>query len=68
MAVIASRALGNAVVRNRVKRHFREIFRRHGLGLGSGFDILFLPRKAHRVGFTELERRFLQWQEQSEIS
>jgi len=43
-AVIASRRLGNAVVRNRIKRRVREIMRRSVAFLSSGSDAVIIPQ------------------------
>jgi ribonuclease P protein component len=58
------RALGNAVVRNRLKRRMRECVR-HGLGaLPAGWSIVFNPRRTVLYAPTEqlareVERVFL---------
>jgi len=38
--------LGNAVLRNRLKRRLREVFRRHRAHLPGGWDILVNPRES----------------------
>jgi len=38
------RALGGAVVRNRIRRRLREILRHHRQEISSGWDIIFHPR------------------------
>jgi ribonuclease P protein component len=38
------KALGGAVVRNRVRRRIREILRQHRQEIGSGWDIVIQPR------------------------
>ncbi len=40
------RALGGAVVRNRLKRRIREAVRLHYTGLAPGWDIVINPRRA----------------------
>ena len=45
MGVTASRKLGGAVRRNRVKRLVREAFRRHKLLFPTGLDIVFIAKK-----------------------
>lgn len=58
---IVSRRVGNAVVRNRVKRQLREVVRRHLGELPQGWDIVLVARapivEAH---FTDIEDAFTQ--------
>jgi ribonuclease P protein component len=44
LGVTASRKVGNAVVRNRVKRRIREWFRRDGRTLVAGLDLVVIAR------------------------
>lgn len=44
LGVTASRRVGNAVVRNRIKRQVREWFRMRRLRFGAGLDILVIAR------------------------
>jgi len=44
LAVVASRKVGSAVVRNRVKRRFRELFRRNKALLPEPFDLIVIAR------------------------
>jgi ribonuclease P protein component len=46
LGVTVSRKVGNAVVRNRVKRRIREWFRRDGQVLVAGRDIVVIARSA----------------------
>ncbi len=46
MGVTASRKLGGAVQRNRVKRLVREAFRRHNLLFPRGLDVVFIAKKS----------------------
>ena len=51
------KALGGAVVRNRIKRRFRSAFRLHRLEWTLDLDIVINPRKAAILApFTDLER------------
>ena len=44
LGVTVSRKVGNAVVRNRVKRRIREWFRRDGSALAQGRDVVVIAR------------------------
>ena len=46
LGITASRKVGNAVVRNRVKRRIREWFRRDGQALIAGHDAVVIARVA----------------------
>ena len=57
MGVTASRKIGGAVVRNRVKRCVREVFRRHKLLFPTGLDVVFIAKKnAVDVAYDQVER------------
>ena len=60
LGVTVSTKLGHAVVRNRVRRRLREIFRLNQSGLAQGYDMILVAR-ARAVGaeYRELERAFL---------
>ncbi len=45
IGITASRKIGGAVVRNRVKRLVREGFRRHKLLFPAGLDVVFVAKK-----------------------
>ena len=44
LGITASRKVGNAVVRNRVKRRIREWFRRTGRSELAGWDVIVIAR------------------------
>jgi ribonuclease P protein component len=57
LGLTAPRALGGAVVRNRIKRRLREAFRQHRAEFGPLWDIVLNPRRAALTApFSEIER------------
>lgn len=61
LGIIASRKIGNAVVRNRAKRRIREIFRRHKHLGEQGVDIVVISaRKLVRLPYAILEKKLTQ--------
>lgn len=59
LGITTSRKIGSAVVRNRVKRRFRELFRRHRAGLPQPLDLVLNARRAAVTAErAELERVF----------
>ena len=59
LGLTVPRAVGGAVVRNRVKRRFREIFRLRRAELGTQWDIVLNVRRlAATATYTEFERAF----------
>ena len=53
--------LGNAVVRNRIRRRLREVYRTNEAGIRTGYDIVGVARvRAGHSRYRELERQFLQ--------
>ncbi|MCF2618748.1 ribonuclease P protein component [Oscillibacter valericigenes] len=60
LGVTASTKLGHAVVRNRVRRRLREIFRLNQDKLKQGYDFILVARtRAVGAEYRELERAFL---------
>lgn len=59
LGLTVPRAVGKAVVRNRIKRRMREVFRLHCSELDRGWDIVVNPRRALlKATFGEIERAF----------
>jgi ribonuclease P protein component len=57
LGLTVPRALGGAVVRNRLKRRMREAFRIHRAEFGGQWDIVLNPRRAALdAPFAEIER------------
>ena len=62
LGITVGRRVGNAVVRNRVKRLIREWFRRERSAIGAGWDIVVIARPAAArlagasAAFAELKR------------
>lgn len=68
LGVVASRRVGNAVVRNLLKRRIREIFRLNQKKLMRGLDIVIVLRaSAFQLEYEELEKRFLHAAERAHI-
>jgi ribonuclease P protein component len=59
LGLTVPRAIGGAVLRNRIKRRLREAFRMHRAEFGSQWDIVVNPRRAALAApFSEIERAF----------
>jgi ribonuclease P protein component len=57
LGLTVPRAIGGAVVRNRIKRRFREAFRLHRAEIGPQWDIVVNPRRAALAApFPDIER------------
>ena len=60
LAVVASRKVGPAVVRNRVKRRFRELFRRNKELLREPLDLMVITRpESGEAPWTELRDAYV---------
>jgi ribonuclease P protein component len=60
LGITVTRKVGGAVERNRIKRVFRDIFRRHRTTLEPGLDLVVNAKKGtDRVPTADLEREFL---------
>lgn len=60
LGVTTPRQLGKAVVRNRVRRRLREVFRRHRPEIARGWDIVLNPRPPIlKASFEALTREML---------
>ena len=60
-AFIASRAVGNAVVRNRAKRLLREVVRTHLPQIAVGWDCLLIAgKRLPQASFTEVDTAVIQ--------
>jgi ribonuclease P protein component len=61
LGITISSKVGNAVVRNRIRRRLREIFRRHRELLPRGIDLVLIATpQATAVGFSELSGAYCQ--------
>ncbi|MCC5788694.1 MAG: ribonuclease P protein component [Opitutales bacterium] len=59
LSVVTSRRVGNAVVRNRARRIFREIFRAHLDALPKGTQVVIIVRRSYpKYSFQDLGERY----------
>jgi ribonuclease P protein component len=59
LGIIATRRLGNAVTRNKIKRIVREVFRKNADKIIPEAEIIILPRKKMRnLEFSQIEKKF----------
>jgi ribonuclease P protein component len=57
LGLTVPRAIGGAVVRNRIKRRIREAFRLHRSEIGAQWDIVVNPRRAAlNASFPDIQR------------
>ena len=60
LGITVSTKIGNAVVRNRVRRRLREIYRINEESMLKGIDMVVVARqKSPHVSYAELEKAFL---------
>jgi ribonuclease P protein component len=60
LGVTVSAKLGHAVVRNRIRRRIREIFRLNQPKLKQGYDMIVVARgRSVRASYQEMDRAFL---------
>ena len=60
LGIAVSKRIGGAVVRNRVKRLIREIFRQHKAQLSLPCDVVFVARRrAAEISYRECTRQYL---------
>jgi ribonuclease P protein component len=60
LGVSVSKKLGNAVVRNRLRRVIKEIVRLHSDRIPPGYDFIVIARKpAAEMGYKEMEKSLL---------
>lgn len=60
IGITVSTKVGKAVVRNRVRRRLREIYRLHEPEMARGLELVIVARvRAAQAGYRELERAFL---------
>ena len=60
VGITVSKKLGHAVVRNRVRRRFRELYRLHKPEMQPGFDVILVARgRAVRSTYQQLDETYL---------
>lgn len=64
IAVLVSRKTGNAVKRNKIKRFFREVFRKNRIDFPPFFDVLIQPQSGIDLN-NEMVQCYKKWQEKA---
>ena len=60
LGITVSTKLGHAVVRNRVRRRFRELYRLHKPEMQPGYDVILVARgRAVRSTYQQLDETYL---------
>jgi len=60
LGITVSTKVGKAVIRNRVRRRLREIYRLHEASIARGYDLVIVARvKSPYATYKQLERDFL---------
>lgn len=55
-----TKKLGNAIIRNRVKRLIKEAFRLNNTDMSNGYDIIFLARiRSNTANYKDIEKSIL---------
>jgi ribonuclease P protein component len=68
VGIVTTRKVGMAVVRNRIRRRIREVFRLHQFDLATGVWLVTIARpSAAKASFRELERDWLRLAERASI-
>jgi ribonuclease P protein component len=68
VGIVTTRKVGMAVVRNRIRRRIREVFRLHQFDLITGVWLVTVARpSAAKASFRELERDWLRLAERASI-
>ena len=68
VGITVSKKLGGAVVRNRVRRRLREVYRLHELQFSPGWDIVVVARsRCVNADFQKLSRAYLSLAEKAGI-
>lgn len=55
-----TKKVGNSVIRNKIRRRMKEIYRLNLLNLDEGYDLIFIPKKnVTEISYRELESAML---------